>query len=138
MELNRRADCNFSANRWVDPRAPYGAFGAVSFETQDLGSKTVDRTPWTFPQIGAMVGAITAICVAYNVHCVQPATWDGSGIGHHTLFPYQGIGQKAWSNVRGKTCPGAARIAQMDEVRRQVQNRLALYSQTTGWKCPGA
>lgn len=138
MELNRRADCNFSANRWDDPTAPTGAWGAISFETQDLGSSSLNRTPWTLPQFQALVGTITAICVAYNVQCVQPATWDASGIGHHSLFPYQGIGRKAWTNVRGKTCPGAARIAQMDEVRRQVQHRLALYSQTTGWKCAGA
>ena len=137
MELTKRADCNYSANRWIDPKTKQ-AYGAVSFETQDDGAATLNRTPWALPQVGALVGALTAICATYGVQCIQPATWDASGIGHHSLFPFQGIGSKAWTNVRGKTCPGAARIAQMDEIRRQVQHRLALYSQATGWKCPGA
>jgi hypothetical protein len=137
MELNKRADCNFSANRWLDVKSGVW-YGGVSFETQDGGVATLNRTPWSFQQMDALVGSLTAICVTYGVHCVQPATWDGSGIGHHSLFPFQGVGSKAWTNVRGKTCPGAARIAQMDEVRRQVQHRIAAYSDATGWKCPGA
>lgn len=134
MPLNRRADCNYSANRWFD--ATVGRyFGAISFETQDNGAATLNHTPWTLAQLGHMVNALTAICVCYGVQCTQPATWDRSGIGHHSLFPYQGVGSKAWTNVRGKTCPGYARIAQMDYVRSEVQLRMAAFVRETGFVC---
>jgi hypothetical protein len=130
MPLNRRADCNYSANRWFDPRAGK-YYGAISFETQDNGALTLNTTPWSFEQVAHMANALTAIAVCYGVYCTAPATWDGSGIGHHTLFPYQGVGSKAWTNVRGKTCPGTARIRQMDYVRQEVANRLGLFIQAT-------
>lgn len=139
MPLNRRADCNYSANRWaatVDGQTVYR--GAISFETTDNGSATLDKTPWTMEQLSSMIGALTAICVVYNVSCVEPPYWDASGIGHHTLFPFQGIGYPAWSNVRGKTCPGAARKLQMPWIRQAVANNLAEFGRETGWKCRGA
>lgn len=134
MPLNRRADCNYSANRWRDG---VNYFGAISFETQDNGVQTLNSTPWTFRQLDLMVNALTCIGVVYGVACTAPATWDASGIGHHTLHPFQGIGRPAWTNVRGKTCPGSARIAQMDEIRRRVANNLAQFAAHTDWKCGG-
>lgn len=134
MPLNRRADCNYSANLW---REGLHTYGAISFETQDNGSATVNSTPWTFRQLDLITNTLTCIGVVYGVACVQPATWDASGIGHHTLFPFQGIGRPAWTNVRGKTCPGAARIAQMDEIRRQVATKLGEFAKHTDWKCGG-
>lgn len=132
MPLNRRADCNYSANRWLGNGRWYGA---ISFETQDNGAATLDKTPWTLAQLDHMANTLTAICVVYGMMCTQPATWDGSGIGHHTLFPFQGATRKAWTNVRGKTCPGAARIRQMDYVRAAVAERMANFVRETGFKC---
>jgi hypothetical protein len=125
MPLNRRADCNYSANSWTGANGV--VYGAASFESQDDGYMTLDVTPWNLTQIDAFVRALTLICVCYQVDCGQPATWDDSGIGHHSLFPYQGIGSKAWTNVRGKTCPGAARIRQMDWIRGEVGRRVVEY-----------
>lgn len=133
MPLNRRADCNYSANLWRNANGT--TWGAISFETQDMGAATVNSTPWTARQLDMMISAITCICVVYAVQCVQPATWDASGIGHHSLHPYQGLLRKAWTNVAGKTCPGRARIAQMDYVRRRVTENLADFVRQTGWKC---
>lgn len=132
MPFTRRADCNYSANLWRDGSTTWGA---ISFETQDLGATTVNTTPWSIKQVDAMVAALTCIAVVYGVQCTQPATWDASGIGHHSLHPFQGIGKPAWTNVRGKTCPGRARIAQMDYIRRRVADNLAQFVQQTGWQC---
>lgn len=134
MPLNRRADCNYSANRWLEAGRWYGA---ISFETQDNGGASVEITPWSQTQLRMMVNILTCICVVYGVQCTQPGTWNASGIGHHSLFPFQGVLSKAWTNVRGKTCPGRARKAQMDWVRAEVAKNLAAFGEVTGWKCGG-
>lgn len=114
MPLNRRADCNYKANAFQVPfwGSPTGKLnvGAISFETQDEGSATLAHTPWTLPQVTAIANAVAAIGHKYGVPYVQPATWMDRGVGHHSLH-------KEWSSYTGKTCPGAARIAQMDYVR---------------------
>lgn len=114
MPLNRRADCNYKANRFRVPfwGSPNGQLdvGAISFETQDEGSGTLAHTPWSVPQLDAITNAIAAIGHKYGVPYTQPATWMDRGVGHHSLFP-------EWSSYTGKTCPGAARIRQMDYVR---------------------
>jgi len=132
LPFTRRADCNYSANRWRDGSTMWGA---ISFETQDLGAATVDTTPWSLQQLESMIATLTCLAVVYGIQCTQPATWNASGIGHHTLFPFQGIGRPAWTNVRGKTCPGRARIAQMDYIRRRVADNLGQFVQQTGWQC---
>jgi hypothetical protein len=125
MPLNRRADCNARANSWLS-----GTYrvGAVSFETEDDGAASLDRTPWSLGQLDLIVAASTAIAICYGVWCTVPARWDDSGIGHHALHP-------EWSIYRGKTCPGAARIRQMDHIRARVASNLAAYGEHTGWKC---
>lgn len=141
MPVIKRADCNYSANRWKAKLASGAQVyrGAVSFETQDNGAATLDKTPWSPRQQQHLIGALTALCVCYGVQCTAPAVWDSSGIGHHTLHPFQGVGHPAWTNVRGKTCPGRQRIAQMDHIRAEVARRLALFADATGgaWKCGG-
>lgn len=125
IPMNRRADCNYKGNAWW-----YGAVrrGAISFETEDNGAATLDRTPWSVAQFELLVAAHTCISVVYGVWCTPPTRWDDGGIGHHALHP-------EWSIYRGKTCPGAARIRQMDELRRRVAANLAAFSTHTGWRC---
>lgn len=125
MPLNRRADCNYRANRFYrsgDYR------GAISFETADRGYPTLPVTPWTVDQLSDIIGILVCLGVVYGVACTAPATWDDSGIGHHVLFP-------EWSSYIGKSCPGAARIRQMDYIRSEVARRLAEYGAATGWRC---
>lgn len=126
MPFNRRADCNYKANSWLHNGK---IFGAISFETQDNGAASLPYTPWTQAQFDAMVNALTCICVVYRVRCTQPTSPYDSGIGHHSLF-------REWSSFVGKTCPGSARIRQMDELRRQVTERVAAYYQHAGGTCP--
>ena len=125
IPLNRRADCNAKANRWSFNGRSYGA---ISFETEDRGYPTLPTTPWSLGQLDAMSGALTSICVVYGMSCTEPATWSSSGIGFHSRF-------QEWSIYKGKTCPGAARIAQMAFIRDKVASNLAAFGAATGWRC---
>ena len=125
MPFNRKADCNYKANGyWFASRY----VGAVSFETEDKGYPTLDFTPWSLDQLADIVGILANLCVCYGVACTNPTRWDDTGIGHHCQYP-------EWSSYTGKTCPGAARIRQMDYVRQRVAGVLADYSKATGWQC---
>ena len=99
MPFNRKADCNYRANDF-----------AISFETQDLGCPTLATTPWSIPQLNIMTNALAAIGHHYGIPYTSPTTWYDEGIGYHSQYP-------EWSSYTGKTCPGAARIRQMDFVR---------------------
>ena len=135
MPVTRRADNNYSANSWWSNGT---RCGAVSFETADLGYPSLDVTAWNVAQLDTMVGVIAALCVTYDIACTAPPAWNATGIGHHILFPYQGVGRPAWTNVRGKTCPGRARIRQMDWIRQQVAMRVAAFHVANGSLCPAA
>lgn len=128
MPMNVRADCNYKANLFVKNGK---VLGAISFETADKGAGTLDVTPWNLEQLNALIMALTCLCVTYNIACTAPPTWNDTGIGHHTLFPNE------WTNVSGKTCPGKARIRQMDFVRGEVAKKLTEFSSHTGWLCRG-
>jgi hypothetical protein len=126
MPFTVRADCNYKANRWYRDGKYYGA---ISFETQDNGSATLPTTPWTLAQITSMANALAAICVAYRIPCTATTSAYGAGIGYHSQFP-------EWSIYVGKTCPGAARIRQMDQLRRMVAERVATFHNRAGGSCP--
>jgi hypothetical protein len=114
MPLNKRADCNFRANRWGVPfMGDTLHVGAISFETQDDGHPTLATTPWTPPQTEAIASAVAAIGHKYGVPYTSPIAWNDRGVGFHSQF-------REWSSFTGKTCPGAARIRQMDWIRRRA------------------
>lgn len=114
MPLNRRADCNYKANRFRVPfwgsGTGYLDVGAISFETQDEGTATLWNTPWTLPQVTAISNAVAAIGHKYGIPYTSPTSWQDRGVGYHSQY-------KEWSSYTGKSCPGAARIKQMDYVR---------------------
>lgn len=93
-----RADCNAQANGF-----------AGSVETQDEGSPTLPSTSWTQPQVEQLAGLAAWYYLRFAVPLDFPSAWDGAGVGFHSLYPQ-------WSIYVGKTCPGAARIAQMRDV----------------------
>jgi hypothetical protein len=103
MSLGEQADANFRANAF-----------AGSIETEDNGDPETD--PWTPAQID------TLVWLSLEMRRLRPRiarrrcrTWDDAGLGYHTLFPGQ------WTNVPGKTCPGAIRKQQW---RNQVLPRF--------------
>jgi len=128
MPFNRRADCNYKANFW---RKDGKAYGALSFETQDNGSATLATTPWTLAQFETLADAIAVQCIAYKIPCSVTTKWDGGGIGYHSQY-------SEWSTFKGKTCPGPARIRQMDALRQRVAEKVARYYFEAGGHCPGA
>jgi hypothetical protein len=94
MSLGEQADANFRANAF-----------AGSIETEDNGHPDTD--PWTPAQID------TLVWLSLEMRRLRPRiarrkcrTWTDAGIGYHSLFPNQ------WTNVPGKTCPGAIRKRQ--------------------------
>jgi hypothetical protein len=135
IPLNRRADCNYRANYFIKDGMPRGF---ISFETQDNGGSSLPVTPWSignieqggnqWGQIDVLVAVNTLICVTYGTYCSYPTHWQDSGIGHHSAY-------KEWSVYVGKTCPGEARIRQMDYLRAKVAEKLAAFSDATGWRC---
>ena len=141
IPFNVEADANTDANRFT---LNGKVFGAISHETQDSGSKhvSIDKDPWTMSQLAAIIGATTAECVTYNIRCTPPTVWNDTGIGHHSMFPFLGNDAQGhhikgtWSLARGKPCPGAARIKQMDFLRNAVAQRMAAFYQRSGGHCP--
>jgi hypothetical protein len=115
MPFNRRADCNSKANAWT---ADGQRRGAISFETQDNGGPTLANTPWTGGQLVAIIHASAALNEAYGIpphHCSGPFA---RGIDGHAKFA-------DWSIYVGKTCPGAARFAQIPYIHAEVAAMIA-------------
>jgi hypothetical protein len=115
MPFNRRADCNSKANAWT---AGGQRRGAISFETQDNGGATLANTPWTGGQLVAIIHASAALNEAYGIpphHCAGPFE---RGIDGHAKFA-------DWSIYVGKTCPGAARFAQIPYIHAEVAAMIA-------------
>lgn len=88
-----QADANTDANGF-----------ALSVETQGM-----EAGEWT-PQQVAALKALTLWChQTHGIPLTKCATWDGSGVGYHTLFPGR------WDK-RGASCPGPDRIRQFNNV----------------------
>lgn len=102
MPTHKRADCNYKAN-------PF----AIAIETQDNGYPTLATTPWTPEQAEAIANVVAAVGHKYGIPYTSPTNYLDGGVGYHSQFP-------EWSTFKGKTCPGAARIRQMDWVRRRA------------------
>lgn len=115
VPFNVKADCNYKANSF---QTPAGLAGAISIETADRGAATLNTTPWTVAQLDAIVGAVAAVGHKYGIPYSQPTAWNDRGVGHHSLF-------QEWSVYKGKTCPGASRIRQMDYIRQQAAHTCA-------------
>lgn len=107
MPFNLKADCNYKGNRF---RAFGGYAGYISFESQDEGYPTLDNTPYSIPQTNTICNIVAALGHKYGIPYTSPIHHLDRGVGYHSQFP-------EWSVYKGKTCPGAARIRQMDYIR---------------------
>lgn len=114
IDTSRSADANYKANRRPD------GTGAVSTETEDDG-KPVEN-PWNSYQVTELIRTGVELHRLHGIPARLPRTHDDPGMGYHSLFP--GV----WSNVRGKTCPGATRIRQFKEIVLPEIQRLILPS----------
>ena len=100
MDTQVRADANRSANAF-----------AVSIETDDNGDP--DHQPWSDAQVLAIIKLVAWICDTHGIPKSQCPAWDKPGVGWHSMWG----APSPWTPARGKTCPGAARIAQ---IRTQI------------------
>jgi hypothetical protein len=116
-----RADNNADANN-----------RAVSIETQDLGGRSVETTPWTGAQIEQLAGLTAWLHLHPKIRLPlkQCQAWNGPGYGPHNLFAQ-------WSVYKGKTCPGRARTAQIPEVIAAAQRYVNIAEQHFGGAAEG-
>jgi hypothetical protein len=96
IDTQIRADANYKANAF-----------AVSIETDDNGHPDVE--PWSGAQVLALIKLVAWVCDTHGIPKAACPAWDKAGVGWHSMWgaPSQ------WTPARGKTCPGAARIAQI-------------------------
>lgn len=127
LPVTRRADCNYKANSFMVDGVLHGA---ISFESADDGGSTLERTPWNLNQLESFASVLFLIKVCYPEHfwCTPCTNPFDKGIDYHSKF-------REWSSYTGKTCPGAARIRQMDHIRRDVQLRVAEFQKQCGGTC---
>jgi hypothetical protein len=95
MDTDRQADANLDANSF-----------AISIETGDRGDP--DNQPWTQAQLDSLIWLHEQL---RRVHPTIPRqkcpTWNGGGLGYHTLFG----APSHWTPV-AKSCPGRIRKIQ--------------------------
>lgn len=98
MDTNVRADANLKANAF-----------AVSIETE---SSIAATEPWTDAQVKALIRLLDWLCDTHPaILRRQCPAWDAAGLGWHIMFGAPG----PWTPV-AKSCPGPARIKQMQTV----------------------
>lgn len=89
----------------------YGNSRAISIETEDDGKP--ETTPWNEAQLQAIIRLGRWILANHPkiAHRVC-RSWTDPGIGYHSMWGAPSV----WTPAEGKTCPGAARIAQFPSV----------------------
>lgn len=100
--LNREADANFKANSWIGSDGQRHGF--TSLETQGAGDEK-----WTKYQLDEIKELALLLSRALKWPLKVPQSYHGWGMGYHTQF-------KSWTNVPGKTCPGAGKKQQYKEI----------------------
>lgn len=89
-----QADANYLANDF-----------AVSIETQGWG-----RGRWNARQLEAIKQLLVWLSEEHGIPLREVRTWDGSGVGYHTMF-----GAPSEWTPKVKSCPGPARKVQFHE-----------------------
>jgi len=92
-----QADANLDANDF-----------AVSIETQGFGAGE-----WNAAQLASIKRLLIWLYIEAGIPLAVCQTWDGSGVGYHTMFGSPGH----WT-PSVKTCPGPDRIKQFDSIIR--------------------
>lgn len=134
QDLLRQADANLDGNPTV-----------LSIETADNATHPIE--PWT-PAQAESIAKLLAWLTDVQTHRRCPSGWQcraegiplvlvpdtrrhRRGVGYHRqgVDPWRASGGVRWSNSRGKTCPGSARITQLPDVlarARQITRGAAM------------
>lgn len=105
-DTEREADANYRGNSWWDGD---DRLGFLSVETQG----TADGE-WTAAQVREIKRFLTWASKTHGVPLRVAPGYRSPGVGYHVMFG-AGEGLNAWSNKRGKVCPGPDRIRQFRE-----------------------
>lgn len=112
QDLDYTADANLEGNGDV-----------ISIETADNGDTPI--APWSERQLDALGRLVAWLAGQYGIPLeLIPDTKPGRrGVGYHAqgIAPNVVPGGRVWSRDVGKTCPTAARIAQVPEVIRRAR-----------------
>lgn len=115
VDTETRADANGEANGY-----------AISIET----ASTVHASePWDPKQAAALIRLMDWLCDTHSIPRVLMDDPQGAGIAWHVQFGAPG----PWTQVRGKVCPGRARIVQLQEVIIPAVARLGSPPDTGGF-----
>lgn len=114
-DTNYQADANYKANDF-----------AISIETQGYG-----EGQWNNLQLNAIKELLLWLHQTHRIPLEKCPTWNGSGIGYHTLFG----APSPWTPV-AKSCPGPKRKLQFEGIlvpwmRSLTQPRIANMPQLT-------
>ena len=93
-----QADANTDANDF-----------AISIETQGMAAGQ-----WTPEQLASIKALLLWCHEVHGIPLVKCPTWNGSGVGYHTLF--RGDDNTPGWDKRRASCPGPDRIKQFDNV----------------------
>lgn len=110
MDTERQADANRNANDF-----------AISVENQDNAKNPI--APMSDKQLEANIKLFRWCSDVHpKIKRQRCDKWNGSGYGYHSMWgaPSQ------WTPVKGKTCPGSARIAQFEKI--MIPALIAPYS----------
>lgn len=100
MDTERQADGNRDANEF-----------SVSLENQDNAVNPI--APMTEAQLRSDIKLFSWLSDVHpKIKRQRCDRWDGSGYGYHSMWG----APSHWTPVAGKTCPGAARIKQFEEI----------------------
>lgn len=114
LDNTRRADANYKANAF-----------AMSWETADNGHP--DSFEWTPNQTVAIAESMVWGNQLYGIPIALPKTWDGTGMGYHTLFG----APSNWTPV-AKSCPGTVRKKQFPAILEAARKLAELKSTPEG------
>lgn len=99
------ADANYRGNSWLEGGVRWG-FLSIEFQGAD---PVTGR--WTPEQVASGLAITEWAQQRYGFARQLAPSFHGQGIGYHVMFG-AGAGLDAWSNARGKTCPGGRRVSQ--------------------------
>lgn len=106
-DTTRNADANYKGNYWMENGE---GLGYISVETQGYA-----EGEWTVGVLRELVEFSRWAADIHGFPLERAKTYRSPGLGYHVMFG-AGVGLNAWSNSRGKVCPGPKRIAQFENV----------------------
>lgn len=86
---------------------------SLAYETADSGTLADPSiSAFTEPQMETLAQVLAYESITHGIPLTAPTAWHGAGTAAHT----DPFGYPFWTTVRGKTCPGSKKKAQLRDV----------------------